>query len=61
MINVNNMERNIAIARTNHRYLYYSFFNNKEFIIVMCRKSVLIDTFVLNKIISIIVKIIINP
>ena len=55
------MERDIAITRTNHRYLYYFFFNNKELIIVMCRKSVLIDAFVLDKVIRIMAEMIISP
>jgi hypothetical protein len=54
------MERDIAIARTNYRYLYYSFSYDREFIIVICRKSVLIDTFVLDKVIRIMVEMVIS-
>jgi hypothetical protein len=50
----------MAITRINYRYLYYSFFYNKEFIIIIYRKSVLIDTFVLDKVIRIITEIAIS-
>jgi hypothetical protein len=51
----------MAIARTNHRHFYYSFFNDRELIFVMCRKSVLINAFVLDEVIRIIVKMTISP
>jgi hypothetical protein len=54
------MKRNMAIARTNYRYFHYFSFNNREFIIVICRKSVLIDAFVLDEIINIMIEIIIS-
>jgi hypothetical protein len=60
MINVNNIERDMAIARINYRYFYYFFFYDRELIIVICRKSVLIDAFVLDKIIRVITKIAIS-
>jgi hypothetical protein len=37
MINVNNIERDMAIARINYRYFYYFFFYDRELIIVICR------------------------
>jgi hypothetical protein len=55
------MERGMAIARINYRYLYYSSFYNREFIIIMCRKSVLIDAFVLDEVIRIIIEVAISP
>jgi hypothetical protein len=61
MINVGNIKRGIAIARINHRYLHYSFFNDRKLILVICRKSVLIDTFVLDKVIRIIAEMVISP
>jgi hypothetical protein len=61
MINVNNMERDIAITRINHRHFYCSSFNNRELILVICRKSVLIDAFVLDEIIRIMAEMAINP
>jgi hypothetical protein len=53
MVNVSNIERGMAIARINHRYFHYSSSNNRELIIVMHRKSVLIDAFVLDEVIRI--------
>jgi hypothetical protein len=61
MIDVGNIERGVAIARTNHRYFHCSFFNDRELIFVMCRKSVLIDAFVLNEVIRIVAEVAINP
>jgi hypothetical protein len=61
MVNVSNIERDIAITRINYRYFYYFFSNDREFIIVICRKNVLIDAFVLNKIVNIIVKVTFSP
>jgi hypothetical protein len=60
MVNVNNMERDTAIMWINYYYFHYFSFNNRELIIVMCRKSVLIDAFVLNKIINIMTEVTIN-
>ena len=54
------MKRGIAIARTNHRYLHYSSSNDRELIIVIYRKCVLIDTFVLDKVIRIIAEVAIS-
>jgi hypothetical protein len=54
MVDVSNMERDIAITRTNYRHFHCSSFYNREFIIVICRKSVLIDTFVLDEIIRVV-------
>jgi hypothetical protein len=51
----------MAIARTNHCYFHYFPFYNKELILVICRKSVLIDAFVLDEIIRIITKMAISP
>jgi hypothetical protein len=61
MVNVDNIERDVAIARINHCYLYYFFFNDRKLIIVMCRKNVLIDAFILDKVIRIITEMAINP
>jgi hypothetical protein len=54
MVDVSNMKRDITITRINYRYFYYSSSNDRELIIVICRKSVLIDAFVLDKVIRII-------
>jgi hypothetical protein len=51
----------MAIARINYRHFYCSFFYNKEFIIIICRKSVLINAFLLNEIIRIMAEIVISP
>jgi hypothetical protein len=61
MIDGNNIERDVAITRTNYRYFHCFPFYNKELILVMCRKSVLIDAFVLDEIIRIMIKVAINP
>jgi hypothetical protein len=61
MVDVNNMKRDMAITRTNYRHLYYFFFYDREFIIIICRKNVLIDAFVLDKIIRIMAEMAINP
>jgi hypothetical protein len=61
MVNVDNIKRDMAIARINYRYFYYFFFHDRELIIVICRKNVLIDTFVLDEIIRIIAEMAINP
>jgi hypothetical protein len=61
MINVNNMERDIAIARINYCHFHYFFSNNRKLILVIYRKSVLIDTFVLDKIIRIMTEMVISP
>jgi hypothetical protein len=60
VIDVNNMERDMAVARTNHCHFYCFPFYDKELIIVMCRKSVLIDAFVLDEIIRIMTEVIIS-
>jgi hypothetical protein len=49
-----------VIARTNYRHFYYSSFYNRELVIVMCRKSVLIDAFVLDEVIRIVAKVAIS-
>jgi hypothetical protein len=61
VINVSNMKCNITVTRTNHCHFYYFSSYNRELILVMCRKSVLIDTFVLDEIIRIIVEMAISP
>jgi hypothetical protein len=61
MINVGNIERDVTITRINYYYFHYSSFNNRKLIIVIYRKNVLIDAFVLNEIIRIMVKMIISP
>lgn len=50
----------MAIMRINYRYFHYSFFNDREFIIVIYHKSVFIDAFVLDEIINIMAEITIN-
>jgi hypothetical protein len=55
------MERGMAIARINHRYFYCFSFYNRELIFVMCRKSVLIDAFVLDEVIGIMAEVAISP
>jgi hypothetical protein len=61
MINIGDMKRGIAIMRTNYRHFYYFFFYNRELIIIICRKSVLIDAFVLDEVIRIMIEVIISP
>ena len=61
MIDVGNMERGMAIARINYRYFHCFSFNDRELIIVICRKSVLIDTFVLDEVIYIMIEVAISP
>ena len=61
MINVSNIKRGIAIARINHRHFHYSSSNDRELIIVIYRKSVLIDAFVLDEIIHIVAEVAISP
>ena len=61
MVDVGNMERDMAIARINYRHFYYFSFNDRELIIIICRKSVLIDAFVLDKIIRIVTEVAISP
>ena len=61
MVDVSNMERDMAITRTNHRHFHCSSSNDREFIIVMCRKSVLIDAFVLDEVIYIVAEVAISP
>jgi hypothetical protein len=55
------MERGMAITRINYRHFHCFFFNDRELIIVICRKSVLIDAFVLDEIIRIMAEMAINP
>jgi hypothetical protein len=55
VVDVSNMERDMAVTRIN--YCFY----NKELILVICRKSVLIDAFVLDEVIRIIVEVTISP
>jgi hypothetical protein len=61
VVNVNNIKRGIAVTRTNHCHFYYFSFYDRELILVMCRKSVLIDAFVLDKIIRIMTEVVISP
>jgi hypothetical protein len=61
VINVGNMERDMAVARTNHCYFHYFPSYDRELIFVMCRKSVLIDAFVLDKVIRIMIEVAISP
>jgi hypothetical protein len=51
----------MAITRINYCYFYYSPSYNRELVLVICRKSVLINAFVLNKIIRIMTEIAISP
>ena len=61
MVDVNNIKRDITITRTNYRYFHYSSFNDRELIIVIYRKNVLIDTFVLDEVVNIITEMTISP
>jgi hypothetical protein len=61
MVDINNMERGVAVTRINHCYLYCFFSYDRELVIVMCRKSVLIDTFVLDEVIRIMTEVAISP
>ena len=61
MINVNNIKRDMTVARSNHCHFHCSPFYDKELILVMCRKNVLIDAFVLDEIIRIMIKMAISP
>jgi hypothetical protein len=61
VIDVNNMECDMAVTRINHCYLYYFFSYDREFVLVMCRKSVLIDAFVLDEVIRIVIEVVISP
>ena len=61
MVDVSNMKRDIAIRRINYRYFHCSFFNDRKLIIIMCRKNVLIDAFVLDEIIRVIAEMVISP
>jgi hypothetical protein len=61
VIDVGNIKRGIAVTRINHCYFHYFLFYDREFIIVMCRKSVLIDAFVLDEVIRIMAEVAINP
>jgi hypothetical protein len=61
VVNVSNMERGMAVARINHCHFHCFLFYDRELILVMCRKNVLIDTFVLDEIIRIMAEMAINP
>ena len=61
MVDVGNMERGMAVARTNYCHFHCSFSYDRELILVICRKSVLIDTFVLDEIIRIMAEMAISP
>jgi hypothetical protein len=61
MVDVGNMKRGMTVTRTNHCHLYCSSSYDRELILVKCRKSVLIDAFVLDKVIRIMVKMAISP
>jgi hypothetical protein len=61
MIDVGNMERGMAIAWINYGHFHCFSFNDRKFILVMCRKSVLIDAFVLDEIIRIMAEMAISP
>jgi hypothetical protein len=61
VIDVDNMERGMAVTRINYCYFYCFPFYNRELVLVMCRKSVLIDAFVLDEIIRIMVEVAISP
>jgi hypothetical protein len=61
VVDVGNIKRGMAVTRTNHCYFYYSPFYDREFILVICRKSVLIDTFVLDEIVRIVAEVVISP
>jgi hypothetical protein len=51
----------MAVTRTNHCYFHYFPFYNRKLILVIYRKSVLIDTFVLDKVIRIMTEVAISP
>jgi hypothetical protein len=61
VIDVNNMECDMAVTRINHCHLHCFPFYNKKLVLVMCRKSVLIDAFVLDEVIRIVAKMAISP
>jgi hypothetical protein len=61
MVDVSNMERDMAVTRINYCHFHCSLSYNKKLILVMCRKSVLIDTFVLDEVIRIMAKVAISP
>jgi hypothetical protein len=61
MVNVSNMKRDMAVTRINHCHFHCSPFYNRKLILVMCRKSVLIDAFVLDEVIRIIAEVAISP
>jgi hypothetical protein len=61
VVDVGNMESDVAIARINYRHFHYFFFNDRKFILVICRKSVLIDAFVLDEVIRIMAEVAISP
>jgi hypothetical protein len=61
VVNVSNMERGMAVTRTNHYHFHCFFFYDRELIFVMCCKNVLIDAFVLDEVIRIVTEIAISP
>jgi hypothetical protein len=61
VVDVGNMERGMAVARTNYCHFHCFPFYDREFVIVMCRKSVLIDAFVLDEVIRIVAEVVISP
>jgi hypothetical protein len=61
VINVSNIKCGITVARTNHCHFYYFSFYDRELILVMCRKSILINAFVLDEIIRIVAEVAISP
>jgi hypothetical protein len=61
VVNVSNIERGMAVARTNYCHFHCFLFYDRELVIVMCRKSVFIDAFVLDKVIRIMAEVAISP
>jgi hypothetical protein len=61
VIDVSNMKRDMAVTRINYCYFYYFLFYDREFIIIMYCKSVLINAFVLDEVIRIMAEVAISP
>jgi hypothetical protein len=61
VIDVSNMKRDMAVTRINYCHFYCSSFYDRELILVMCRKSVFIDAFVLDEIVRIMAEVAISP
>jgi hypothetical protein len=61
VVNVGNMKRDMAVTRINHCHFHCFPFYDRELILVICRKSVLIDTFVLDEVIRIMAEMAISP